>query len=80
MNNSVLEQHFAVARKQAGNVVRVRMGDDDDRWASPTVTLHKQSAAWRCPIKPIFAAVQFVASWHFATLRCDAQIHLLMEA
>ena len=54
----------------------------DDLLASPTFALkiHKQSAAWRCPIKPIFAAVQFVASWHFATLRCDAQILSLVEA
>jgi hypothetical protein len=38
----------------------------DDLLASPTFALkiHKQSAAWRCPIKPIFAAVPFVASWH----------------
>jgi hypothetical protein len=28
------------------------------------VTVHQQSAAWHRPIKPIFAAVPFVASWH----------------
>src|SRR5215472_378787 len=30
VHNRVLEQHFAVARKQAGNVIRMRMSDDDD--------------------------------------------------
>ena len=42
------------------------------RWASPTATFHKQWAAWRCPIKPIFAAVPFVASWHNSEVTNEA--------